>query len=1061
MNRKEVYKMIRKVCVTMLCVMIAVTFMPAPAFAKNTDSKTLDPTGKYYQEIKIDPYTYYDVGKGSKQTLDDTVLTGLVKDHLISDWSYVANRCFADAGKCATIDTDRYEHCFFTDDAYYNCFGNIRKVLTGEAKDKGSPKGNNLMGTGVKMASSLGEVRQIMAQRIRDQVGRSTVKTKDILARGPVPPKQKDPSALYELDDDTNQPVVYSIATSVNATSACKYIYNSFGIAFYNFHPVPIEADDLVYKGAGDGYNTAEEAVQAGVQGVSYDKETSHPVGVGATNDTSEPSNQSYTRTDTQESTVSNSTSSATSFSWGSSVHIDGTWGAAGGTIAIDTLAQWSAGISFNFNSMYENSESHTNSDTQKTDHSVTASMDLPPQTLVQMTSDHVVGQMSQDYDTPVMISYSVAVFSITGDVYADDAASCYYDTIGYEHGCYLNTFGSILGQTEQGKTITVESANENLHLRAVENKKTGRNDASSNCRVHRWYNKVWGSDYDTTTVGTDWDKKVFKAADDNTRAQKAISSQAVKIPMMSCGCTFLASMEKFKQSVGQLVPLYLPAYFELNKGLGQYELATGDSLNASAELGVACMNRNDVPYYGFKPKDGHWVACDANGTPMDSDVIEMSEDGAGFQTVTAKKAGIGYITWKIRDGVKYTADESGTITVADNLDAPKIEITVKDEPFEGSLSVTGDFKGCVGDKDVNLNDCMSVTAYDKTGKQVNVPIAWEQQELPEKGLVVAENGDVTMSQAGDFHIRAAVRNTGAGTDDVYSDWIPITVREARQLTAVDLVRPATDEAVSLIAEPASTNHRYELDSYLKGYDQYGDEWTGGFEDVSYELSASDKDNGYLDGRHLCVSGEGKFEVTPVLNGQSGSSFKLVAADNIACSSAKIDLKVGQSKKISVNDFSGKPFTGELTFASEDPEIASVSEDGTVKGLSKGFAVIVIRDSVGGEEACQVFVDEAAKKANTLTVKGKTATVKHSKLKKKNQTVKRAKAISISKAKGTVTYAKASGNKKITINKKTGNVTVKKGLKKGTYKVKVKVTASGNSDFKKAVKKVTIKVRVK
>ena len=40
-------------------------------------------------------------------------------------------------------------------------------------------------------------------------------------------------------------------------------------------------------------------------------------------------------------------------------------------------------------------------------------------------------------------------------------------------------------------------------------------------------------------------------------------------------------------------------------------------------------------------------------------------------------------------------------------------------------------------------------------------------------------------------------------------------------------------------------------------------------------------------------------------------------------------------------------------------------------------------------------------------------------------------------------------------------VTVKKGLKKGTYKVKVKVTAPGDSNYKKAVKQTTFKIRVK
>ena len=47
------------------------------------------------------------------------------------------------------------------------------------------------------------------------------------------------------------------------------------------------------------------------------------------------------------------------------------------------------------------------------------------------------------------------------------------------------------------------------------------------------------------------------------------------------------------------------------------------------------------------------------------------------------------------------------------------------------------------------------------------------------------------------------------------------------------------------------------------------------------------------------------------------------------------------------------------------------------------------------------------------------------------------------------------------INAKTGNVTVKKKLKKGTYKLTCKVTDGGNADYKSATKSVTFIVKVK
>ena len=105
-------------------------------------------------------------------------------------------------------------------------------------------------------------------------------------------------------------------------------------------------------------------------------------------------------------------------------------------------------------------------------------------------------------------------------------------------------------------------------------------------------------------------------------------------------------------------------------------------------------------------------------------------------------------------------------------------------------------------------------------------------------------------------------------------------------------------------------------------------------------------------------------------------------------------------------------------------------------------------------------IAKCAKYKNTLTVKAKKPTIKFKNLKKKNQTIAAKSAMTVSKAQGKVTYKKTSGNKKITVSK-AGKITVKKGLKKGTYKVKIKVTAAGNATYKAATKTVTVTIKVK
>lgn len=102
------------------------------------------------------------------------------------------------------------------------------------------------------------------------------------------------------------------------------------------------------------------------------------------------------------------------------------------------------------------------------------------------------------------------------------------------------------------------------------------------------------------------------------------------------------------------------------------------------------------------------------------------------------------------------------------------------------------------------------------------------------------------------------------------------------------------------------------------------------------------------------------------------------------------------------------------------------------------------------------------KAANTLKIKAKTTSVPYSKVKSKTQKVDVSKVIQfIKKGQGTKTYTKSSGDKKITIDKKSGKVSVKKGIKKKSHKVKVKVKAAGNKNYKSSTATVTFTIRVK
>ena len=99
---------------------------------------------------------------------------------------------------------------------------------------------------------------------------------------------------------------------------------------------------------------------------------------------------------------------------------------------------------------------------------------------------------------------------------------------------------------------------------------------------------------------------------------------------------------------------------------------------------------------------------------------------------------------------------------------------------------------------------------------------------------------------------------------------------------------------------------------------------------------------------------------------------------------------------------------------------------------------------------------------NPMTVKGKTAKVKYRKLRKKKRTVSVSKYLKFTKrGQGTLIYRKVSGSKRITVAN-NGVVTVKKKTKRKTYKIKVKVLATGNDTYRDSGwKTVTFKIKVK
>ena len=244
----------------------------------------------------------------------------------------------------------------------------------------------------------------------------------------------------------------------------------------------------------------------------------------------------------------------------------------------------------------------------------------------------------------------------------------------------------------------------------------------------------------------------------------------------------------------------------------------------------------------------------------------------------------------------------------------------------------------------------------------------------------------------------------------------------------------------------------------------------------SDEETASIEDGGFVN-----VHKAGTVTITGKLKSGAVKSFTLIVTDGemkdlkgIKITKKEIFLQKGQYGKVDVVNEPENSRTWFLDIRSSDPEVVDVDPNGVLHGLKTGSATItaesVTEDKETGEEIklfakCKVYVTGP----NTMKAKGRAVKIKYSKVKKKTRKIKRAKAITIKKAVGKVTYRRIKitakkkllkqAKKKIRVAK-NGKIILRKGLKKGVYKLTVRVRAAGDKAFRPLSKKVKIKIKV-
>ena len=149
-----------------------------------------------------------------------------------------------------------------------------------------------------------------------------------------------------------------------------------------------------------------------------------------------------------------------------------------------------------------------------------------------------------------------------------------------------------------------------------------------------------------------------------------------------------------------------------------------------------------------------------------------------------------------------------------------------------------------------------------------------------------------------------------------------------------------------------------------------------------------------------------------------------------------------------------------LTYKSSNTKVATVDRKGkvTIKGAGTAKITISAKATSSYKAATKTLTIKAAKAAPVLKTKITSRNVSYNALRKKAQVFTLGASVT---SKGKLTYAKTAGSSAFTVNKTNGKITVKKGLKKGTYKIKVKISSRATANYNAGTKTVLVTVKVK
>lgn len=412
-----------------------------------------------------------------------------------------------------------------------------------------------------------------------------------------------------DAEDSKKQTVYYtSVSTSDQYGDTYKYGYTTMGIIFYDFCITPL-IDENPYVTANqvggdlDAINTYK----------TFDNDSRE-------NDATFGSDLGHTTGSSTTNTITNTSNTTTTNSYGSELDVGGKFPLPK-DIELDVMLKFS--YQYSCSKLFGHSESDSVTHVENIDDTTDTTIVVPPRTRASVLTTGNETAFSMDYDCPVGVSYKVAIVSMNGKYYDDDAAILDMTTADYEHRSFITVFGNDTDGTNAAKNLQDRMENrttngyEELHGYTVLHSMDDGDLADT-----LWVDKIYSYGVPSRESGNTYQPTLYTAAD-------LVEYMGYNEPMSVTG----ASIDSTAQSVDVLVGDYQPleplkkvwvTHIEVQLRENTIQVPVGGEYYL-IDITVDGFDKDNVPYYGFQSSWGTWELIDEEtGEPIDKSIAEV-----------------------------------------------------------------------------------------------------------------------------------------------------------------------------------------------------------------------------------------------------------------------------------------------------------------------------------------------------------------------------------------------------------------------------------------------------